>query len=142
MTLRRVSFIAVFLALAAFLAAPIDAQAQEQQGQESFGSLISAINNTDAQVQSLENANVQDVQTVNIEDIRENLNENQVQTLDEALRDADRDALRNAVQNNENLANSLNQEDIDASNVVAIDASNDGTVVVYHEPTAFEPEGR
>lgn len=134
MKLHRISIAALFLALFGLMAVPNSAQAQQQEGQANFGNLIAALNNVNAQVRALEDAEIQDVQVVNIEDIYNNLNDNQVQTLNNAFRDADIDVLTNAIQDNETLNNSLNQNNVQISDVVAVNVLSGGDVVVYTDP--------
>lgn len=131
MKLHRISIAAFVLALVGLMAIPTSAQAQQQQGQANFGNLIAALNNVNAQVQALQDAEIQDVQVVNVGDIEENLNDNQVETLNNAFQNADIDALTNAIQENETLNNSLNQNNVQISDVVAVDVLSGGDVVVY-----------
>lgn len=134
MKLHRISIAALFLALFGLMAVPNSAQAQQQEGQANFGNLIAALNNVNAQVRALEDAEIQDVQVVNIEDIYNNLNDNQVQTLNNAFRDADIDVLTNAIQDNETLNNSLNQNNVQISDVVAVNVLSGGDAIVYTDP--------
>lgn len=134
MKLYKFSIAALFLALFGLMAVPNSAQAQQQQGQANFGNLIAALNNVNAQVRALENADIQDVQVVNIEDIYNNLNDNQVETLNNAFRDADIDVLTNAIQDNETLNNSLNQNDVQISDVVAVNVLSGGDAIVFTDP--------
>lgn len=133
MKLHRISIAALVLALVGLFAVPNSAQAQQQQGQANFGNLVAALNNVNAQVQALQEAEINEnnVHIVDIEEIYNNLNENQVETLNNAFRDADVDVLTNAVQDNETLNNSLNDNNVQASDVVAVDVASGGDVVVY-----------
>lgn len=131
MKLHRISIAALVLALVGLMAVPNSAQAQQQEGQANFGNLIAALNNVNAQVQALQDAEIEDVQVVNVEDIHDNLNDNQVETLNNTFQDAEIDVLRNAIQDNETLNNSLNQNDVQVSDVVAVDVLSGGEVVVY-----------
>lgn len=143
MTIRRVSLVALFLALAGLVALPNGVQAQDQPAQPgdqaSFSNLIEALNNTQAQVRALEQQNVQDVQLANVENIRQNIDDNKKQRLDKALEQANTDKLHKALQENQAVNRALEeaQEDVSVDDVVAVDALGEGGAVVYYEPSTF-----
>ncbi len=99
------------------------------------GSLVSALNNVNIEIDNLlNNLTIQDVQVVNVEDSVNNnrvlnniLNNNQT---DIAVL---QDFLNNSVNNNnvEIIKNVLNNNNIDIDDVVAIDVLRNGDVVVF-----------
>ena len=101
--------------------------------QNTFGNLIAALNNINAQIRALENVNVEDVEVrvVNVEDVRNILNDNQVNVLNNALRDADIDALQNFLNENNVLNEALNQNNIAIQDVVAVNVLSGGDIVIY-----------
>lgn len=129
MKLHRISIAALVLALVGLMAVPNSAQAQQQGGQANFGNLIAALNNVNAQVQALQDAeiNENEVQVVYLRDL--NIEDNQVETLNNAFQNAEIDVLRDAIEGNNTLNNSLNN--IQISDVVAVDVLSGGEVVVY-----------
>lgn len=133
MRLHKISIAAVVLALFGLMAIPNNAQAQQQQGQATFGNLVAALNNINAQVRALEQAdiNVENIQVARVRDIRDNLNDNQVETLNNAFRDANIEVLREGIQDNEVLNNFLNENDIAVNDVVAVNVLSGGDVVVF-----------
>lgn len=126
---HRVLTSAFVLTLLGLLFAPTTRA--QQQAQANFGNLIAALNNVNSQIEALEEVDIGDVQVVNVEEIDENLNENQRESLKNAFQNADIEALRNAVQDKEPLATSLNQDNVQVSDVVAIDVLMGGDVAVY-----------
>lgn len=153
MILRRISLIALFIALAGLMVVPNSAQAQQEtqpweQDQERFTNLIDALNNIDMQARALENVQAREVEVVDVEEIRRDLDENQTQTLDEALQDAEtnRDALHEALRGNQAITQALEeetqQEDVEIRDVVAVHMGEEGEVVVFYEQDdMMDPRG-
>lgn len=146
MTIRRVSFVALFLALAGLVAVPNSAMAQEEEerapmgGQESFTQLIDALNNSEEQVQALKQQDIQNVDLVNVEDLRQGLDDTQKQRLDEAMDQANTDELHQALEENQTVQSALEEEtqdDVSVDDVVAVNASGEGNVVLYYDPSTF-----
>lgn len=141
MTIRRVSFVALFFALAGLVAVPTGAQAQERAptgGEANYSSLIEALNNTEAQVRALEQQEVQNVQLANVEQIRQGLDDSQKQELETALEEANTEELRSAISENQKISTALEeaQEDVSPQDVVAVNVLEDGQAVVYYDPSA------
>ncbi len=147
MTIRRVSFVALFLALAGLVAVPNSAMAQEDEeerapmgGQESFTQLIDALNNSEEQIQALKQQDIQNVELVNVEDLRQGLDDTQKQRLDEAINQANTDELHTALEGNQTVQSALEEEtqnDVSVDDVVAVNASGEGEVVLYYEPSTL-----
>lgn len=138
---RRVSLVAFFLALLGLVVVPEHTYAQQEMepwdtDQESFSSLIEAIENAEAQIRALEKQDIQNVQFVSLEDIRGELDESQEQRLDQALRDTDMEELRRTLNQHETVISSMEEarEDVNVMDVVAIDMQENGDMVVFYEP--------
>lgn len=138
---RRVSLVAFFLALLGLVVVSERTYAQQEMepwdtDQESFSSLIEAIENAEAQIRALEKQDIQNVQFVSLEDIRGELDESQEQRLDQALRDTDMEELRRTLNQHETVISSMEEarEDVTVMDVVAIDVQENGDVVVFYEP--------
>jgi hypothetical protein len=139
----------IALCAAATLAfvAPSNASAQQQQvGQATFGNLIAALNNINAQVRALENVDVREVRVVsadnlargaNVEALNNALNRNNVEILN--LRNVlnnslnDNEVLRNALQNALQNANILTEPNVFVQRVVAIEVLRTGDVIVFYQ---------
>jgi hypothetical protein len=135
----------IALCAAATLAfvAPSNASAQQQQvGQATFGNLIAALNNINAQVRALENVDVREVRVVsadnlargaNVEALNNALNRNNVEILNlrNVLNNNEvlQNALRNALQN----ANILTDPNVFVQRVVAIEVLRTGDVIVFYQ---------
>ncbi|HEV2093197.1 MAG TPA: hypothetical protein VGR18_08535 [Rubrobacter sp.] len=105
--------------------------------QVNTGSLVSALNNVNVEIDQLRvlnNLTINDVQVVNVED---SVNNNRVLNNILNNRQTDiavlQDFLNNSLNNNnvEFLQNFLNNNDIDIEDVVAIDVLRNGDVVVF-----------
>lgn len=109
---------------------PALAQSQENVvGQINQGNLISALNNVNAEVNNLEALNdltVSEVRIVNVDNVLNNSN-----VLNNVLRNADIDAVQNNLNDNEVIKQALNNNNVNVSDVVAVDVLSDGTVVVF-----------
>lgn len=131
--MKRLLSVLVVVTLLGIAMAPNASAQQQDVGQATFGNLIAALNNINAQVRALENVDIEDVdvRVVNVEDVQNNLNNNQVEVLNNALQNADIDALQNFLNDNEVLQNALQNADVTISDVVAIDVLSGGDIVVY-----------
>lgn len=79
----------------------------------------------------------QRVRVVNVEDITADLDDAQLQRLRRSYQDANTDELRRVVRNNEEINNALQTQggaQVDADDVVAINAQEQGETVVYVDP--------
>ncbi len=117
------------------VAGPVWAQPTQANtvAQINQGGLVSALNNVSAEinnVQALNDLMITDVEVVNAEDAVRNNN-----VLNNVLNNADIDALQNFLNGNdvnaEIIRQALNNNDVDVSDVVAVDVLSDGTVVVF-----------
>lgn len=120
---------------AMMLALPGMALAQPTQANDTAqintGTLISALNNINAEINNLEalnNLTVEDVQVVDVDNV---LNNNNVQALNNSLNNNDVDALQNFLNDNEVIKNALNNNNVTVDDVVAVDVLSDGSVVVF-----------
>lgn len=111
------------------IAAP--AVAQPSADQVSFGTLISALNNIAVQVERIDALNDLTVENVRVVNVQDTLNGNRVRALNNALRDAYIDALQNFLNDNEIIKDSLNNNDVAISDVVAVSVLSGGEVVVF-----------
>jgi hypothetical protein len=96
------------------------------------GDLISALN-INAEINNIEALNdltVSDVQVVDVDNV---LNNNDVRAFNNALNrnSVDIDALQDFLNDNEVVVDALNNNDVDVSDVVAVDVLSDGTVVIF-----------
>ncbi len=106
-----------------------------QTGQATFGNLIAALNNVNAEINNLEalnNLTIQDVRVVNVEDV---LNGNNVNALNNNAVDIAilQDFLNNSLNENnvEVLNDALNNNNVVITDVVAIDVLSGGDIVVF-----------
>lgn len=109
-------------------------------GQESFTQLIDALNNSEEQIQALKQQDIQNVELVNVEDLRQGLDDTQKQRLDEAINQANTDELHTALEGNQTVQSALEEEtqnDVSVDDVVAVNASGEGEVVLYYEPSTL-----
>lgn len=141
MTSRRVSLVALFLALLGLLVVPEPTYAQQERepwdtDQDSFRNLIEAIENVEAQIRALEQQDVQNVQFVSLEDIRGELDENQERQLDQALQEASTKELHRSLNQHEAISSSMEEvrEDVNVRDVVAMNVQKNGDVVVFYDP--------
>lgn len=103
----------------------------QQVGQATFGNLIAALNNIAVEIDelnALNNLTIEDVRVVNVEDL---LNGKRVNALNNALNRNNVEILnlRNVLNNNEIIKDALNN--INVSDVVAIDVLSGGDVIVF-----------
>lgn len=141
MTSRRVSLVALFLALLGLLVVPEPTYAQQEMepwdtDQDSFRNLIEAIENIQAQIRALEQQDVQNVQFVSLEDIRGELDENQERQLDQALQETSTKELHRSLNQHEAISSSMEEvrEDVNVRDVVAMNVQKNGDVVVFYDP--------
>ncbi len=97
------------------------------------GSLVSALNNVNIEIDNLNvlnNLTITDVQVVNVED---SVNNNRILNNNETDIAILQDFLNNSLNNNnvEIIKNVLNNNNIDIDDVVAIDVLRNGDVVVF-----------
>ncbi|MDP8902000.1 MAG: hypothetical protein M3N33_12860 [Actinomycetota bacterium] len=103
------------------------------------GSLVSALNNVNIEIDQLNVLNgltITDVQVVNVEDsVNNNRVLNNILNNNQTDIDVLRDFLNNSLNNNDvnvlTIENVLNQNNIDIDDVVAIDVLRNGDVVVF-----------
>jgi hypothetical protein len=142
----KAMILGLFVAFAVAVGAPAEAAAQQQQvGQATFGNLIAALNNINAQVRALENVDINEIRVVsadnlargaNVEALNNALNRNNVQILN--LRNVlnnslnDNEVLRNALQNALQNANIEVNPDVFIQRVVAIEVLRTGDVIVFY----------
>jgi hypothetical protein len=123
-----------------------EASAQQQQvGQATFGNLIAALNNINAQVRALENVDVSEVRVVsadnlargaNVEALNNALNRNNVEILN--LRNVlnnslnDNEVLRNALQNALQNAEILTEPNVFVQRVVAVEVLRTGDIILFY----------
>lgn len=112
MTKRSVSLVALIFALVGLVAVPTGVRVQQETepwdtSQDSFKSLIEAIENSDAQIRALKQQDVQQVQFVSLEAVRSDLDKRQEQRLDQALKDASTEELHRAMSQNETITTSM-----------------------------------
>jgi len=101
--------------------------------QVNTGSLVSALNNVNVEIDNLNVLNdltIQDVQVVNVED---SVNNNRILNNNETDIAILQDFLNNSLNNNnvEIIKNVLNDNNFDIDDVVAIDVLRNGDVVVF-----------
>jgi hypothetical protein len=122
------------------------AQAQQQRvGQATFGNLIAALNNINAQVRALENVDISEVRVVsadnlargaNVEALNNALNRNNVEilnlrnVLNNSLRD--NEVLRNALQNALQNAEILTEPNVFIQRVIAVEVLRTGDVILFY----------
>lgn len=131
---RKTRIAALLTAGAMTLAVPAPALAQSQGNQVAqinTGNLVSARNNVSAEVNNLEalnDLNVEDVRVVNVDNV---LNDNNVRALNNALNgnDVDVNVLRDAIDDNEVIKQALNGNNVEITDVVAVDVLSGGDVV-------------
>ncbi|MBW4651025.1 MAG: hypothetical protein KME06_20400 [Kastovskya adunca ATA6-11-RM4] len=107
--------------------------AQQQEGQVTFGNLVAALNNINAQIGELNALNdltVEEVRVVsadnllrgsNIRALNNVLNRNNVEIVE----------LQNVLNNNEIIKDALNQNNVAVTDVIAINVLSGGDVVVF-----------
>jgi hypothetical protein len=104
-----------------------------QVAQINTGNLISALNNINAEINNIEALNDLTVSDVRVVDVDNVLNNNDVRAFNNALNrnSVDIDALQDFLNDNEVVVDALNNNDVDVSDVVAVDVLSDGTVVIF-----------
>ena len=136
MRFKKASLVgALALALAA-VGMPERAEAQQQDvGQATFGNLIAALNNINAQIRALENVDIDEVRVVNVQNV---LNKNNVNAFNNALNRNNVEILnlRNVLNNNEIIKNALNNNNVAIDRVVAISVLSGGDIIVFYQPQA------
>lgn len=103
----------------------------EEANQDQFGNLISVLNDVSAQLGELEALNeVGEVRIVRADDLLEGAD---VEALNEAITQNKTEilGLQSALTGNEAISNSLTQNDVAASDVIAVQVLEGGDVVVY-----------
>lgn len=103
----------------------------EEANQDQFGNLISVLNDVSAQLGELEALNeVGEVRIVRADDLLEGAD---VEALNEAITQNKTEilGLQSALTGNEAISNSLTQNDVAASDVIAVEVLEGGDVVVY-----------
>jgi hypothetical protein len=143
----RIKALVTTLALVGMsLISPLQAEAQRQDvGQATFGNLIAALNNINAQVRALENVDINEIRVVsadnlargaNVQALNNAVNRNNVEILN--LRNVlnnslnDNEVLRNALQNALQNAEILTEPNVFVSRVVAIEVLRTGDVIVFY----------
>lgn len=110
-------------------------QAQQNNGQATFGNLIAALNNINVQVDDLidiGDVNIGDITLVNVEDV---LNGNNVRALNRALNRNNVEILnlRDVLNDSEILTDFLNDNNVLIDEVIAIDVLS-GDLVIFVLP--------
>ena len=136
----RTTLLKVFAAATvAAVALPSTSAAQGQtSGQATFGNLVSALNNINAQIDRLNALNdltVSQVRVVNVQDL---LNGNNTNALNNALNRNHTEIvkLRDVLNNNEVIKNALNSNNVALDRVVAINVLSGGGVTVFQQAPA------
>lgn len=144
--IRNGSIVALVVAIALGFFA-VGAQAQEFQQQDQYGQMISAINNVETEISELEgqtDLTAENIQVVNASDLVQG---NDTQSLDEVVnRNQDAiDQLRQTLTSHQAVQEAL-PADVTTDDVVAVDVSDQGQVVVYYhqqqEQEQYQEEGQ
>lgn len=146
MRIHKAPFVALFAAVVMAFMIPTQAQAQDtsqappppppmqqETDQVTFGNLIAALNNLNANIQDVEALNdlsVEDVRVVNVDDLLQGAN---VNALNNALNKNETDitALQDFLNQNQVLNDALNQNNVAVEDVVAVDVLSGGEVVIF-----------